>query len=691
MPAATVASLSVNDGTASVFVDISLICAGFTAFGISTFLLAMIQVDLPSLYLHISTLLAFAVSVLDLNQLSARSSHSIFLDFDAYSGRGLFYTRELSLALSNGFRFMYFWMLVVERRRDEPPLTLQDRSAESEPRYRAHSTSWQRWGYLGFILKWGLLALTVVIPIMQIVWRIFQRRYGVAYTVESSVEIVASSLFILKLFFNVILSPLSHSLGSPWWLRFLSYLGPISRFIDRPWVPFSETALGRFLQALELYILIAFLLMDILYLTPAMRRLQVRKLQTSSFNGRGEFRSSKNLPRHIRTGSIYQDTLDSAWNTRRKSSGPYSSGHATLLWDRNDPELGGSPEIVYAAFDSLKDTLLHLPLPYSKCTPTNKGVPPLAKTDISFSSYYLEVHSSSLPTPKPIFVSEASSPYSYSRIHGLNGIIKAIGDRSPTRTNRKSLKSRSTASFDELLCQLVKLDQSVAMLRLFSPSTPAFPDVEDATTPYVRGNLSLMVPTAGTNTASYTDAEVDSSPLPSAFSLSFFPEPPTYGFALPDTPVDSLAGRHMVPSKPGTVSDILKTSSPVDEASNVETIDESPTLVTGSNNFARPVLLNPAIQPSDSLPSRENCSLVDPVSARQMAEPQPFLLGNGASAPAPSIDSRKPTIRRRRPIPTLGAGKQNKELKLRLCLNLEVDIAIHAKVGGDITLSLLSS
>ncbi|KAK0215756.1 hypothetical protein IW262DRAFT_234060 [Armillaria fumosa] len=725
MLAATVASLSVNDGTASVFVDISFICAGFTAFGISTFLLAMIQVDLPSLYLHLSTLLAFAVSVFDLNQLSARSSHSVFLNFDAYSGRGLFYTRELSLALSNGFQFMYFWMLVAERPRDEPPLTLQDRSAESEPRYRAHSTSWQRWGFLGFILKWGLLALTVVIPIMQIVWRIFQRRYGVAYTVESSFEIVASSLFIVKLFFNAILSPVSHSLVSPWWLRFLSYLGPIVALLIGLGVgigqfvifPFSETTLGRLLQALELYILIAFLLMDIFYITPAMRRLQVRKLQNSSFNGRGGFRSSKNLPRHIRTGSIYHDTLDSAWNTRRKSSGPYSSGQASfLLWDRNDPELGGSPglphhtpttEIVYAAFDvrvhpslqSFKDTLLHLPLPYSKHTPTNKGVPALAKTDISFSSYYLEVHSSSLPAPKPIFVSEASSPYSYSRIHGLNGIIKAIGDRSPTRTNRKSLKSRSTASFDELLCQLVKLDQSVAMLRLFSPSTPTFPDVEDATTPYARGKSSLMVPTANTNAASYTDTEGDSSPLPSAFSLSFFPEPPTYGFALPDTPVDSLAGRDMIPLIPGTVSsDILKTPSPVDEASDVEAIDESPTLVTGSNNFAQPLLLNPAMQSSASLPSRENCSLVDPVSARQIAEPQPFLLGNNISAPAisssysatPYINSRKPTIRRRRPIPTLGAGKQNEELKLRLCLNLEVDIAIQAKVGGDITLSLFA-
>ncbi len=458
--------------------------------------------------------------------------------------------------------------------------------------------------------------------------------------------------------------------------------------------------------------------MDIFYITPAMRRLQIRKAQTSSFSGRGGSRSSKSLPRHIRTGSIYHDTLDSAWNTRRKSPGPYSSGQSTLfLWDRNDPELGGSPgqphhtpttEIVYAAFDvrvhprlqSFRNTLLHMPSSYLKHTPINKGevLPPLGpKMEVSFSSYYLEIHSPSLPAPKPIFVSEVSRPGPYSWIHGLNG-IKAMGERSPARTNRKSLDSHNTASFDVLLRQLGKLDQSVAMLRLFSPTTPTFSDAKDATIPGARGKTSLMIPTASTNTNSYSDAEADSSPLSSAFSLSFFPEPPTYGFALPDTPVASLTGRDMVPPRPENVSfDILKTSPTVDEASDVETVDESPTIVTGTNNFAQPLLLNSAMQSSASSPSSENYSSVDPVSARQTAAPQPFLLGNDTSALAisssisttlPSV-SRKPTIRRRRPIPTLVAGKQKESLKLRLCLNLEVDIAIQAKVGGDITLSLL--
>ncbi|KAK0204157.1 hypothetical protein DFS33DRAFT_1488341 [Desarmillaria ectypa] len=43
-------------------------------------------------------------------------------------------------------------------------------------------------------------------------------------------------------------------------------------------------------------------------------------------------------------------------------------------------------------------------------------------------------------------------------------------------------------------------------------------------------------------------------------------------------------------------------------------------------------------------------------------------------------------------VPTARApnGRYREALKLRLDLNLEVDIQIHAKVNGDITLSLLS-
>ncbi|KAK0465205.1 uncharacterized protein EV420DRAFT_1513303 [Desarmillaria tabescens] len=737
MPTTIVASLSLSDDTAveSVLADIPFFCVGILAFGISTFFLVMKQVNLPSLYLYLSALSAFAASIFDLSQLLARGSYNVVRGYDADSVRGLINTREVSLALSIGLRFIFFWTFVAERPRGEPPpIPQEDRKTKYEPRYHAHSASWQRWGYLGFILKWGLLALTVAIPTMQIIWRIAQRQFGLIYTVESTMEIVASSLFILKLFLNIFLSPLS-----PWWLRFLSYLGPIAALLISLGIgigqlvlfAFSETTLGRFLQAIELYILIVFLLMDAFYITPEMRRYQVRKAQVSSFNGLGGFRSSESLPRQtLSAETIDHNDIRESTRTTRESvvlSGPSSSAHAPLfLWDRNDPELGGSSgrrhssakEMVYPTSDSrtspqspqmqsgTEDAPLPLPVPLEELTPTNKSdLPPLRpKTGVSFSSYYPEDHSSSLPTPKPNFVSEVSGSGPDSPIYGLNGIIRAIGDNSPTGNKSESLNSRSSTSFDELLRQQSELDQSIAALRLFSPeaSTATFLDAKDVAAPDAPAKSTSMAPTASTGTNSYI--KVDSSSVPSEFSLSIFPEPPTNGSGLPDTPVASIAGRNMiippsptvdeVPSMPtspnglstgrfgsgGTQYDVTSfiggLTHPSDsqqpslifkgtDLSDVESMDESPTIVTGTNRSARPLLLSSTMPSLASLPSRENSSSLDPVSPRQNAALRPFLLGNVTSAPATSSPlsstvlttpyvSRNPPIGPRRPIPILG-------------------------------------
>ncbi|PBK77179.1 hypothetical protein ARMSODRAFT_265805 [Armillaria solidipes] len=745
LTATVTAFLSLSDDTAveSVLADIPFFCIGIMAFGISTFFLVMKQVNLPSLYLYLSALLAFTASIFDLSQLLARGSFNVVRGYDADSVRGLIDTREVSLALSVGFRFMFFWTFVAERPRGEPPPILG--KAEYVPRYHAHSASWQRWGYLGFILKWGLLALTVAIPIMQIIWRIVQDQFGLIYTVESTIEIVASSLFILKLFLNVFLSPLN-----PWWLWVLSYLGPIVALLISLGIgigqlvlfAFSETTLGRFLQAIELYILIVFLLIDAFYITPKMHRHQVRKAQAS--NGLGGF---EDLPRPTVSAATIDrnDALEATQNATENIRtsvvlpAPRSSGQVPLfLWDRNDPELGVYPdrqhspttEIVYPASDvrtsprSLKiqsgidDAPLPLPESQEELTPTtSKGevLPLRPKTGVSFSSYYLEDDRASLPTPKPTFVSEVSRSGPDSPIYGLNGIITATGDSPLTRTKSESMNSHSTTSFDELLRQQSELDQSIAALRLFSPeeSTATISDANDIATPSAPVKSSSLAPSAGTGTNSYTGTKADSSSVPSEFSLSIFPEPPTEGSGLPDNPVASIAGRNtMVPSRPENVSfDILISSPAIDEVpsmptspnglgtrrfgsagtqydvtsfiggltqpsgsqqpsiifkgadlSDVESMAESPTIVTGTNSSARPLLLNSAVPSLASPPSRENSSPLDPVSPRQTVALRPFLLGNVTSAPATSSPlsittpyvSRNPPIGPRRPIPILG-------------------------------------
>ncbi len=376
---------------------------------------------------------------------------------------------------------------------------------------------------------------------------------------------------------------------------------------DRFVVAFSETTLGRFLQAIELYILIVFLLIDAFYITPEMRRHQVRKAQAS--NGLGGF---ENLPRPAVSAAIidHNDTLEATQNAIeniRESvvlPAPRSSGQVPLfLWDRNDPELGGYPdrqrspttEIVYPAPDvrtsprsliiqsGIDDAPLPLPESQEELTPTTiKGEPlPLRpKTGVSFSSYYLEDHRASLPTPKPTFVSEVSRSGPDSPIYGLNGIITATGDGTSTRTKSESMNSHSTTSFDELLRQQSELDQSIAALRLFSPeeSTATISDAKDVAASSAPVKSLSLAPSAGTGTNSYTGTKADSSSVPSEFSLSIFPEPPTDGSGLPDNPVASTTGRNtMVSPRPENVSLGILISSPA--------IDEVPSIPTSPNGL----------------------------------------------------------------------------------------------------------
>lgn len=64
-----------------------------------------------------------------------------------------------------------------------------------------------------------ILALTISIPILQIIWRIAQRRFGIIYMVDSTIEIVVSALFILKIVLNLFLSS---------WRPIRFYLAPLA-------------------------------------------------------------------------------------------------------------------------------------------------------------------------------------------------------------------------------------------------------------------------------------------------------------------------------------------------------------------------------------------------------------------------------------------------------------------------------
>ena len=124
--------------------------------------------------------------------------------------------RELSFSASIGLRFLFFWIFVAEPPRGElPPLPIPD---DRRPNFITldsdailHSAHWSRWSVLGLILKWSLLAMTIAIVVLQAVWRIAPdlRRFGTVYNIDGTLQIVVSSLYILKLLANAYLSPMT--------------------------------------------------------------------------------------------------------------------------------------------------------------------------------------------------------------------------------------------------------------------------------------------------------------------------------------------------------------------------------------------------------------------------------------------------------------------------------------------------
>lgn len=173
-----------------------------------------------SVTLYVSVLLAFIASLLDLSQILQRGSH----DNTGHGGgggnggdddidsSGLIVVREIGFALSVGLRFFFFWLFVAEPPRGEKakPVPYDPKTnffvyAFKEP---DHTGAWGRWGIPGMILRWLLLAMTFVITVLQMVWRLVpsDNFLGPVYTAESTLEIAASAIFILKLGLNTMIT-----------------------------------------------------------------------------------------------------------------------------------------------------------------------------------------------------------------------------------------------------------------------------------------------------------------------------------------------------------------------------------------------------------------------------------------------------------------------------------------------------
>lgn len=165
-----------------------------------------------SVVLYLSVLSAFISSLLDLSQILQRGRDNIDKNSDLGSVSGLIVAREIGFAVSIGLRFVFFWLFVAEPPRGEKPTPIPHDPKTNILVYSlketSHSGAWGRWGILGQILRWKLFAITLVIGVLQIVWRTVpsDKKLGPVYGAEATLEIVASALFILKLLLNTMIS-----------------------------------------------------------------------------------------------------------------------------------------------------------------------------------------------------------------------------------------------------------------------------------------------------------------------------------------------------------------------------------------------------------------------------------------------------------------------------------------------------
>ncbi|KAL5495471.1 hypothetical protein ACEPAI_934 [Sanghuangporus weigelae] len=361
-------------------------------------------------YIHVSIFLAFVAGIFDLSQIFRRGYRNMTYDLEISSVEVLIILREITHALSFGMRYLFFWAFVAEPPRGELPFVpMQD---DRRPNFISlssdsvlHSGDWARLKLIGIFLKWALLLLVVAVLTLQILWRLVNafQDFGPVYVTDAGIEIGLSVAFILKLVINAFISPLAprwHTLRdySPVILALLFGMGvAIGNLLC---FKFTESTLGRFFQAVELYILILFVLISAFYKMPVRtsvvaelvrRRLTAAgygDLENAGVNNRqsqlsmvqapysmpqsmGVLRENENrrmdapsrpsFTERISSSSIFSSRLMS----RRGGSGQIRAlgntaaneeGDQRRLWDRNNPDPSPSPGAQRSFRNSLDNT-----------------------------------------------------------------------------------------------------------------------------------------------------------------------------------------------------------------------------------------------------------------------------------------------------------------------------------------------
>ncbi|KZT06831.1 uncharacterized protein LAESUDRAFT_759008 [Laetiporus sulphureus 93-53] len=263
--AAAFMRLSSDNIVQYLLADVPIFCVGIMSLGIFTFFLFMKRADALILCLHLSIIVAFISAILDLVQLLVRGSEAVDDALDLTSVTGLITVREVGYALSFGLRFLFFWGFVAQ----PPP-----GEARSMGNVR-HNGSWNRWGAIGIVLEISTLALVLVDPVLQVIYRVVTslHKIGPLYEVESAIQAVLSAVFILKLLLNSWVRwtvngdvpPTLKTIGNYSAMILALLISALIGIGNLAMFEFTETVLGRFLQAVELYIVMVYVLTSAFY------------------------------------------------------------------------------------------------------------------------------------------------------------------------------------------------------------------------------------------------------------------------------------------------------------------------------------------------------------------------------------------------------------------------------------------
>ncbi len=507
-----------------------------------------------ALYLCIASLLLFIAAILDLGRLLMRGPTKDAQNVDPGVASVFVVAREVGLGLSYGFLFLFIWMAVAQRPKSEQRACAQV-SAQDGAQSHLHSASWKRWGVVGLVLKWFTLFLAILISVLQILWRIVsaQRRYGSLYITESTLEIVVSTVFLLKIVLNVLLSP------ETWWIAFRPYIafvfaliltavmgagnlvncvsflslhGKLEMLTNSYTVAFSETILGRFLRAISIYILLIYSLIrtfdrpNLSQSTPDDR--EVGSVTLKHEKPKDLIIQTTNLKPALATNvEIVQPSLRVSASSRFSvlvSRGEKKEAFTELARNITPKSTRGLPIPPAASINKPKRSDLHFDImtpafPSAKEASNTPEEPPT--TGISLTYYTMNFGPPE--TPNILVVPESTdrpttSPSSARGQRDAEFIPQISLAQPPARPNH------SITSFDELMRQQNELDKSIANLGLLSIDTSGIypPEVASASESSPFGGNTV----ASAKSRPQSTLRTDSLSQHSEFSLSIFPLPP---------------------------------------------------------------------------------------------------------------------------------------------------------------------